>query len=53
MSQNWATLVHPNGFTVEIYLDQVLEIVKGGVIESGEIVGKWKWEMSSVEVILY
>lgn len=44
MSQNWATMIHPNGFTVEIYLDNLLEITKTNVIQFGELIGEFKWE---------
>lgn len=43
-SQNWASLIHPDGYTVEIYLQQFLDIVKNGDIIKGEIVGEFKWE---------
>lgn len=43
-SQNWATLVHPFGFTVEIYLEQFLEIVKNCDIEKGKLIGSFKWQ---------
>lgn len=44
MSQNWATMLHPDGFTVEIYLDNLLEIMKKNTIKKGELVGEFKWE---------
>ena len=44
MSQNWASLLHPNGYTIEIYLDQFLDIVQEFTIEKGEIIGEFKWE---------
>ena len=44
MSQNWATLLHPEGFTVEIHLSYFLSIVKENTIKKGEIVGEFKWE---------
>ena len=43
-SQNWATMKHPEGFTVEIYLDNLLEIIKNHSVDEGNIVGKFKWE---------
>jgi hypothetical protein len=43
-SQQWASLVHPDGFTVEIYLSQFLDIVKEFTIIKGEIQGEFKWE---------
>ena len=44
MSQNWATMLHPDGFTVEIYLQNLLEIMKKNTIKKGELVGEFKWE---------
>ena len=44
MSQNWATMVHPEGWTVEIYLHQFLEIVKTFSVVHGTIIGEFKWE---------
>jgi hypothetical protein len=47
-SQNWATLIHPEGFTVEIYLKQFLEIVLDNRIENGEIIGEFKWNKNKL-----
>jgi hypothetical protein len=44
MSQNWATMKHPDGFTLEIYLDNLLDIVKSSTIENGVLIGEYKWE---------
>ena len=44
MSQNWATMLHPDGFTVEIYLNNLLEICKTNIIDYGILVGDFKWE---------
>lgn len=44
MSQNWATMKHPNGFTVEIYLSDLLEICKENVISYGVLEGEFKWK---------
>lgn len=43
-SQEWATMIHPEGFTVEIYLTNFLELVKENTIINGIIQGKFKWE---------
>jgi hypothetical protein len=43
-SQNWASVIHPNGFTLEIYLQQFLEIIENNTIINGEIMGNFKWE---------
>jgi hypothetical protein len=43
-SQNWASLVHPKGFTVEIYLTQLLEIMKTHTVIEGVLQGEFKWQ---------
>jgi len=43
-SQNWASVITPEGWTVEIYLSQFLDIVKENTIINGEIIGEFKWE---------
>lgn len=43
-SQNWASLVHPKGFTVEIYLTQLLEIMKASTVIEGVLQGEYKWQ---------
>ena len=44
MSQNWATMLHPDGFTVEIYLDNLLELTKTNTIKNGVLIGEFKWD---------
>ena len=44
MSQDWATMIHPEGFTVEIYLNDFLNVVQKNTIKKGEIIGEFKWE---------
>jgi hypothetical protein len=43
-SQNWARVVHPKGFTLEIYLQQFLEIMQNNTIIHGKIQGEFKWQ---------
>lgn len=43
-SQNWATLIHPEGFTLEIYLDHFLDIVQENTIVEGVIQGNFMWK---------
>lgn len=43
VSQYWATLQHPNGFSVEIYLEDLMNIVDKYTIVKGEIIGEFKW----------
>jgi hypothetical protein len=42
-SQNWATMRHPEGFTVEIYLQQLLELIKMNTVDAGVLIGEFKW----------
>lgn len=42
-SQNWATVMHPEGFTLEIYLDNFLEVIKNDTLDHGTILGEYKW----------
>lgn len=42
-SQNWAELIHPDGYTIEIYLDDFFKIIKENNVLGGEIIGKFKW----------
>jgi hypothetical protein len=48
MSQNWATMMHPNGFTVEIYLDNLLELTKTNTIKNGILIGEFKWDKNTL-----
>ena len=43
-SQNWAILLHPDGFSVEVYLDKMLTIFQRSIIDHGNIIGEFKWE---------
>ena len=43
-SQNWASVSHPEGFTIEIYLQQFLEIIEKNVITNGVIAGEFYWK---------
>ena len=43
-SQQWAELVHPKGFRVEIYLENFFEILKTSILIDGVIQGEWRWE---------
>ena len=42
-SQNWARMRHPEGFVVEIYLDNFLDVVKETAMDQGEILDEYKW----------
>jgi len=43
-SQEWAIMKHPEGFTVEIYLNNFLTIIQENTVERGVIHGEFKWE---------
>lgn len=43
-SQNWAKVLTPEGFTLEIYLQQLLEIVLSNTIIDGVIQGELLWQ---------
>lgn len=47
-SRNWVSLIHPEGFTLEIHLSKFLNIVKDNIIINGEIQGKFKWIYSDL-----
>ena len=47
-SRNWATMIHPNGFTVEIHLKELLNIIKEHTIVKGELKGNFYWEKSKL-----
>lgn len=54
-SQNWARMIHPNGFTLEIYLTNFLDLMLSNVIMNGKIQGKFKWEANKLipEILVY
>lgn len=43
-SQNWCKLIHPNGFTLEIYLSNFFELINNVNIVNGEFIGEFKWD---------
>lgn len=34
---------HPQGFTVEIYLQQLLEIIQEHTVDAGVLIGEFRW----------
>ena len=42
-SQNWASLIHPEGFTVEVKLHKLLETFKVCDVIKGELQGEYMW----------
>jgi hypothetical protein len=47
-SQNWARVRHPEGFVVEIYLSNFLDVVKECTMDQGVILGEYKWEKNKL-----
>jgi len=47
-SQNWAELLHPNGFTLEIYLSNFLDIIKETTSVNGVLEGEFMWERNKL-----
>jgi hypothetical protein len=47
-SQEWAKVQHPDGFLVEIYWSNFLEIVLDATMDQGVLVGEYKWEANKL-----
>jgi hypothetical protein len=43
-SQEWAVMQHPDGFLLEIYLSNFLEVLKQDTADFGVLRGEYKWE---------
>lgn len=43
-SQNWAVLVHPDNFLIEVYMNDFIELLKTITIINGELQGNFKWK---------
>lgn len=43
-SQNWASLLTPEEFTVEVYMDHFLEFVQENTLVNGEIMANVMWK---------
>lgn len=43
-SQNWAVLLHPSGYRIEIYMENLFELFEGNSILGGIFQGRFKWE---------
>ena len=48
MSRNWAILIHPLGFTVEIHMEHFLTLVQETTIIEGVIQGEFKWDKTKL-----
>ena len=42
-SQDWVKLVHPDGFIIEVYMEDFFEILADTSIIDSEIMGSFKW----------
>ena len=42
-SQNWASMRHPEGFLLEIKLQNLLQLIKKTTVTKGVLQGKYKW----------
>ena len=49
-SQSWISLIHPLGFTVEVYISKFINMISNGIctIADSELQGKFKWEYSNL-----
>lgn len=47
-SQNWATMVHPKGFILEIYMTNLISLLKISNMQDGELMGEFKWSKNQL-----
>lgn len=47
-SQNWAILLHPEGFTLEIYMTSFIDLCQHNTIINGEIQGEFYWHKNTL-----
>jgi hypothetical protein len=43
-SQEWAVLLHPLGFTIEVYMNDFIDLIPEIDILKGELQGEFKWQ---------
>lgn len=43
-SQNWAVMLHPEGFTIEIYAENFKEVILKNDLLKGELQGIFSWK---------
>ena len=48
MSQNWAVVKHPDGFLIEVYLHDLLEVFKKDTVINCKLQGEYKWEKNKL-----
>jgi hypothetical protein len=52
-SRSWATVRHPFGFTLEIYLDVIFSIIRRSSINRSLIKGEFAWRYSKlIEIVM-
>lgn len=44
LSQSWARVKHPDGFTLEVYLHDLLGVIKNNTVINGAIQGEFLWQ---------
>ena len=47
-SQNWASIITPEGWTIEVYLSHFLDIIKEHTVINGEIQGEFMWKANKL-----
>lgn len=47
-SQNWASVITPEGWTIEVYLSHFLDIIKEHTVINGEIQGEFMWKANKL-----
>ncbi len=47
-SQNWAILMHPYGFKLEVHIKSLTDIINNTTIINGVLQGKFKWSYSKL-----
>jgi hypothetical protein len=47
-SRNWAVMLHPDGFTLEIHLEEFLKLLHEITVINGELVGEFKWDKTKL-----
>ena len=48
-SQDWAIVLHPKGFTLEMHLNKFIAMLPEIVIENGELLGQFKWTRDGIK----
>lgn len=47
-SQDWAILMHPEGFLLEVYIHTLIDMIGKITIKKGVLQGKFKWSYSKL-----